>query len=143
MATNRRKAKPKRVAKARVARTRNSGTMTEAAFFGWIRSQLRRMSQRWKPIYETRREGRRYATAEERARFGRPRLVYVNTCQQCNEWFPCDDLEVDHLIPCGSLGSTPEVFASEAGGWILRLLVERVGLRRLCVPCHVKVTHGT
>ncbi len=128
--------------KPRAVKTRNSLTMTEAAFFSWIRSQLRRMSQKWKPIYECKKEGRREATAAEKRMHG-PQTRYVNTCEKCLQWFPNKMLEVDHTIPCGSMGSNAEDFAKRAGPWILRLLVERHGLRRLCTACHLGVTHET
>lgn len=121
----------------RVARTRNAGTMTEAGFRGWIRSQLRRMSQRWRPIYATLHDGRRAPTATERLSFGN-RIKWVNNCQECQKYFPLKDLEVDHIIPCGSLIDIER----DAGPFIMRLLCEMDGLRRLCHPCHVSITNG-
>ena len=115
--------------------------MTEAGYFGWIRSQLRRMSQRWKPIYEVRKQGRRPANAEDHKRWGR-QTKYVNTCQVCGEWFPNKHLEVDHNPACGTLGSTEEEFAKLAGPFILRLLCEAEHLRRVCHECHQEITQG-
>lgn len=129
-----------RVAKPRVPRTRNAGTMTEAGYFGWIRSQLRRMSQRWRPISQVRQEGRRRACRADKKVWGN-RIKWVNTCQQCQQWFPNRMLEIDHTPACGSLGSTEAEFAVNAGPFILRLLCEGEHLRRLCKPCHLKITH--
>ena len=130
-----------KVLKPRVPRTRNAGTMTEAAFFGWIRSQLRKMSQRWKPIYECRRKGRRLVTDLERGKWGN-RITYVNACAICQAWFPDKFLQVDHNPECGSIGTNEEDFKVMAGPWILRLLAEGEHLRLLCHECHHKVTQA-
>ena len=47
------------VRKPRVPRTRNAGTMTEAAFWSMIRSALRQKSRWWKPIAECKKLARR------------------------------------------------------------------------------------
>ena len=47
----------KKVKKPRVPRTRNNETMTEAAFWSWIRSALRQKSRWWKPIAEAKKMG--------------------------------------------------------------------------------------
>ncbi|MDY0087105.1 MAG: HNH endonuclease signature motif containing protein [Coriobacteriia bacterium] len=125
-------AKPKRIL---VPRTRNAGTFTEAQFRGWIRSSLRRMSQRWKPIYQTYNKSKRPATAADSAKWGN-RIKYVYQCEQCREWFPKKLVEVDHIVPCGSLTDIEK----DAGPFILRMLCEIDGLRLLCEPCHQVIT---
>lgn len=118
-----------------VPKTRCAGTLTEAAFRSWIRSQLRRMSQRWKPIYEAKRQARREATVADKARWGN-RIKYVYGCAGCGGWFPEKLVAVDHIEPCGSLIDV----AVDAGPFLLRLLCEMDGLRILCDPCHQSVT---
>lgn len=108
--------------------------MTEAQFWGWIRSSLRRMSQRWRPIYGILKESKRAVTAADRAKWGN-RIKFVHQCSRCRAWFPKKEVEVDHIVPCGSLKCSEDV-----GPFVLRMLCEREGLRLLCHECHVTIT---
>lgn len=108
--------------------------MTEAQFWGWIRSSLRRMSQRWKPIYTVLKESKRPVTAADRKKYGN-RIKFVHQCSGCKNWFPKKMVEVDHIVPCGSLRCSEDV-----GPFVLRLLCESDGLRLLCEDCHQTVT---
>lgn len=129
------KAKPKVLRGPRVPRTRNDGTQTEAQFWGWLRSNFRRMSQRWRPIYAKYAENRRAITAEDRRKWGN-RVKYVHQCEGCKAWYPRTHIAVDHIIPCGSLRSY-----AEAAQFLERLLVEREGLQLLCKDkCHSEKT---
>lgn len=134
-----RKAKPKKVPKEKPPKTRNSGTMTEAGFRSWVRSQLRRMSQRWKPIYDTKKDAQRDATPEEVARFskGRGKIRKVYVCAVCSARVPDKLGAVDHIIPCGSLIDVEK----DAGPFILRMLCEKPSLRWVCDPCHTNITN--
>ncbi len=130
-----RKKRPvKKAPKPKVPKTRCNGTMTEAAFRSWVRSQLRRMSQRWKPIYECKRAAQRDATPEEVAEFsvGRGRIRKVYECAACTRRVPDKLGAVDHIIPCGSLLDIER----DAGPFILRMLAEGKQLQYLCDPCH-------
>jgi len=109
--------------------------MTEAAFRGWIRSSLRRMSQRWKPIYECKRRARRAVTAADREQWGN-RLKWVFQCAICQHYFPEKFIDVDHIVPCGTLVDIEH----DAGPFILRMLCEADGLRCLCRECHHVIT---
>jgi len=118
-------------ARKKVPRTRNDGTFTEAQFRGWVRSNLRKMSQRWKPIYAKINEGSRPVTEEDTAKWGK-RIRKVYHCESCGQWFPRKYITADHIIPCGSLKDIEK----DAGPFILRLLCEREGIQRLCTECH-------
>lgn len=134
-----RKAKaPKKVPKPKPPKTRNGGTMTEAAFRSWVRSQLRRMSQRWKPIYMCKKDAQRDATPAEVARFskGRGKIRKVYECARCTDRVPDKLGAVDHVIPCGTLIDIEK----DAGPFILRMLCEQPSLRWLCDPCHHTIT---
>lgn len=82
---------------SKVVKTRNAGTMTESQYFSKIRSILRSGFRYYKPM----------AIALENA--SRPykglnkRLKKEYQCAKCKEWFPRKEVEIDHLIPCGSL----------------------------------------
>ena len=127
--------KTKKLRGPRVPRTRNDGTMTEAQYWGWIRSQFRRMSMKWRPIYAKYKDSRRAATIEDRKKWGN-RIKFTHQCDECKLWYPRSEIAVDHTVPCGSLRSY-----QEAGEFLERLLVERDGLKLLCTDkCHSEKT---
>jgi 5-methylcytosine-specific restriction endonuclease McrA len=64
------------------------------------------------------------------------RLKYEYQCSICKEWHPDKNIEVDHLIPAGSLRS-----GDDLKGFVERLFCEKEGLRVLCKPCHRIVTN--
>jgi 5-methylcytosine-specific restriction endonuclease McrA len=106
-----------------------SGTLTEAGFFGMIRSCLRRLSLRWKPRGEYLRSVRRpYIGPDKRTKWEYP-------CIECKEWHAQKNIEVDHIIPAGKLNCFDDI-----GPFVRRLLVEREGYQVLCKACHKKKT---
>ena len=111
----------------RVPKTRNSGTMTEAAFFGWIRSQLRRASMKWRPIGECKRKGRRPYKGPDKRR------KWEYQCSNCREFFKGTDIQVDHIKPCGTLTSM-----SDLPTFVGNLFCEADGLQLLCRGCNIK-----
>lgn len=123
---------PKKVKKQkreRVPKTRASGTMTESAFWSWIRSALRQKSRWWKPISDTKQKARRNYKGPNK------RLKYEYQCAICKNWFPNKQIEVDHITPAGSLKS-----GDDLKGFVERLFCEAEALRVLCLTCHKKVT---
>lgn len=113
----------------RVPKTRNSATMTDAAFFGWLRSQLRRSSMRWRPIYQALNAARRPSQSANK------RLRWEYQCAECSGWFARADVEVDHEPPVGSLRSYADL-----PGFVERLFCEVDGLRIKCNACHNRKT---
>lgn len=122
--------------KTRVPKTRGGGRYTEAGFRSFIRSQLRRMSQRWPPIYQALHNAKRPVEEADVAKWGK-RIKFVYQCEQCRGWFPRTHIEADHIIPCGSI----QDIAKDAGPFILRMLCEEDGIRPLCHECHQKITN--
>jgi hypothetical protein len=55
----------------------------------------------------------------------------------CKGWFPQKEVEVDHIVPVGSLLSFEDI-----GGFVERLLCELDGFVVLCKQCHKVKTHG-
>ena len=105
------------------------GEYTDAAFWGFIRSTLRRKSMHWKPIRNAKLKARRkYVGPNKRAK-------WEYECAECRGWFMDKDVEVDHIHECGSL--TRET----AGEFIARLFCGSEGLRVVCKTCHNKKTH--
>ena len=124
-------AKAKKPKKEKVPRTRASGTMTESAFWGWIRSALRRRTVYWKPVSDAKHAARRPYTGENK------RQKYEYQCAECQHWFPDKNVEVDHITPAGSLKSSDDLKA-----FVERLFCEADGLRVLCKDCHYKITNN-
>jgi hypothetical protein len=114
-------------------KTRNHGTMTEAAFFGWLRSQLRRASLRWRPRAEALKRVRRKYVGPNKAQ------KWEYQCAKCQGWFKGKDVEVDHIISCGELTTFEQL-----GVFCERLFTEVEGYQILCkATCHQHKTHGT
>lgn len=113
------------VRKPKVARTRNNGTMTESAFWSFIRSGLRQKSRWWKPIMQAKMEARRpYKGPNKRQKF-----EYL--CAHCDKWFPEKKINIDHIRPAGSLNC-----AQDLPGFVERLFCEVDNLQVLCSGCH-------
>jgi hypothetical protein len=116
-----------KVKKPRVPRTRAGETMTEAAFWSFIRSGLRSKSQRWPPRYQV------LADAKKSVKGKRHRFEYQ--CAECTKWFKQKEVEVDHIEPCGSLKSFDDL-----PQFVERLFCEKDKLRVVCKPCHKAIT---
>lgn len=103
--------------------------MTESAFWGMIRSALRKRSMYWKPIQNAKIQARRAYIGEN------TRRKWEYQCNTCRDWFPDKEIEVDHLIEAGSLKS-----ADDLKGFVERLFVED-GYQVLCTRCHNEKTN--
>jgi len=109
-----------------VKKTRNAGTQTEAAFFSGLRSCLRRHFRFWKPIHQARLKARRKYKGENKRR----KWVYI--CNHCGGEFMGNQVQVDHIIPAGSLRCLEDL-----AGFVERLAAEDVNSYQiLCKPCH-------
>lgn len=110
-------------------KTRNAGTMTESAFWSFIRSALRQKSRWWKPITECKMKARRaYKGPLKRQKF-------EYQCNSCKDWFPEKKINVDHIIGAGSLNCSADL-----PGFVERLFCEQDNLQVLCTECHDKKT---
>jgi len=126
------KSSTKRPVKAkvdRVPRTRNGGTETESMHMGKIRSALRNLSRWWKPLAIA------LKNASHTSYVGRAkRVVYL--CASCNHFFVRKNVEVNHIIPAGSLKSYDDL-----PDFCRRLFIEDVSqLEVLCKECHKQIT---
>lgn len=115
--------------KPRVPKTRNAGTMTESAFWSFIRSALRQKSRWWKPITECKMKARRAYKGTNK------RQKYEYQCNECKGWFAEKEINVDHIVPAGSLNC-----AQDLPGFVERLFCEQENLQVLCTSCHDKKT---
>lgn len=112
--------------KIRSPRTRAGGEMTEARFFAFLRSGLRQMSRRWPPLVR-----HAMVAARRKNQSDNKRLKWEFQCATCKGWRPAKLVEVDHVVPCGSLKSFDDL-----RGFTERLFCESEGLRVLCETCH-------
>ena len=111
--------------KGAAPKTRNDGTLTESSFWSFIRSALRQKSRWWKPIAQCKAKAKRtYKGPLKRQKF-------EYQCNDCKGWFPDKVINVDHIIPAGSLRC-----ADDLPGFVERLFIEVEGLQVLCSKCH-------
>lgn len=113
------------------SRLYNDGSWTSARFFGFVRSLLRQGSQRWPP------RNAAVKAARQPYRGRQPRRKWSYRCALCSKLFKRTDVEIDHIVPCGSLTSLEDL-----PGFVERLFCEEDGFRILCKPCHKDVTKG-
>jgi len=116
---------------SRVPRTRAGGEWTEAAFWSFLRSGLRQMSRRWPPLVR-----HVWLASRRPSQSANKRLKWEFQCASCGQWFKRDDMQADHIIPCGSLKSWADM-----AGFAERLFCEADKLRIYCERCH-KAEHG-
>lgn len=105
--------------------TRCSNTMTEAEFFSWIKSGIRRLTTRWEPKNDVLNENKRKYEGDNK------RQKWEHQCSICLKWVPVGNIEIDHIIPIGH----PTCF-EDLGGIYERALCERSGFQKLCKECH-------
>jgi len=118
--------KPKKEKKSRVEKPYNAGTMSSSAFFGWLRSRLRKMSmQGWKPTQVVRNAAKVPYIGENKRR----KFSYI--CGKCFTSVSDKECAVHHKIPAGSLKSFEDL-----PGFCKRLFTEAENLVLLCNTCH-------
>lgn len=107
-------------------KTRNGGTMTEAAYFSKIRSVLRRGFQWWIPIQLALKAASRPSQSTNK------RLKFEYQCALCDDWYSRKYVEIDHIVPCGSL-----LCYDDIGPFIERLTKENItDFQVVCKTCH-------
>ena len=104
---------------------RNAGTMTESAFWSFIRSGLRQKSRFWKPVLLSKEKAKRMYQGPNK------KQKYEYQCNSCKKWYAAKDVNVDHIIPAGELNC-----ATDLPGFVERLFCEVDNLQVLCSSCH-------
>lgn len=112
----------------RVERTRAGGRWTESHFFGFVRSGLRAKHSRFPPRFDVLNDAKRTVKGK--------RHKYEYQCARCKNWFKQTEVQVDHIVPCGTLKKWEDLpeFAR-------KLFCEKDGLQVLCkAKCHQEKT---
>ncbi len=107
---------------------RNNGEWSEARYWQQVRSSLRNGFRYWKPIIQCKNNSRRQYKGPNK------RQKWEYQCNHCKKWFKGKDIQVDHILPVGSLKSNGDII-----GFLKRLTVEE-GFQTLCKECHKKKT---
>lgn len=115
---------------SRVPKTRASGTWTESAFFGFLRSGLRQMCRRWRPKIEALNAARRPSQSKKNLR-----LKWQFQCSHCGKWKSRKNVQVHHIVEVGSFNRM-----DQAGDFIARLFCEAKDLAVICTRCHLVET---
>lgn len=118
----------KKPRKSRVDKPFNDGTMSTSAFFGMLRSALRRKSMYWKPIFKVRKAAQiPYIGPNKRRKYS-----YV--CQSCKGVFSDKECAVHHINEVGTLTCFEDL-----PNFVRNLFCEEEGLILICNGCHDKV----
>lgn len=126
--------KKRPVPRAGLERPFNNSTWTSARFWSFVRSSLRRSSSRWGPAFAALKE----AETGKKTNASSGRLAMHYRCAECGGEFPRKEVEIDHIVSCGSLRCYDDL-----PGFVQRLFPEKEGFAILCkATCHNKKTHG-
>lgn len=107
---------------------------TEAAYFQWLRGQMRKAWSRHpiKNAYKAKRRTRAAVGKKIDKATGKPASVWALPCDQCGGVFPQSNVEVDHIIRAGSFKSW-----ADCEHWLMSLMqISFDDLQLLCKPCH-------
>ena len=111
---------------AKAEKTRNANTLTESAYFSKIRSVLRGGFRYWKPMMLA------LDAASRPYKGPNKRQKKEYKCAGCKKYFKRADVQIDHIIGCGSLKSYEDIVP----------FIERMNRENpkdyqvLCKPCH-------
>jgi len=96
---------------------------TEARFFQFLRSGLRKLWQRWPPKHQK--------VEQVKAKSSNKRYRWRYRCEECGRYYPKKEIEVHHSEPVGQLKSFEDL-----PGFVSRLFVGTDKLEALCKECH-------
>ncbi len=99
--------------------------MSEKEVIKFLRSALRRASQRWGPIWKVRLKARRPYKGPNK------RQKHEYQCAKCKKYWIRTKINVDHVKPAGTL----QAF-SDLPAFAERLFCGEDGLQVLCLSCH-------
>lgn len=100
---------------------------TESRFWSFVRSALRAAYNKYPPKFEA------LKMARHPVKRGNQKWAY--TCAICKQEFMQKDVQVDHIIPAGTLKSY-----SDLPEFVKNLFCGVEGLQIVCKPCHLTKT---
>lgn len=103
---------------------------TTARFFSFVRSALRAAFRKYPPKYQILAAAKKQLTPKQRERRG-GNQKYEYQCALCQKWYGAKYVEVDHIVPCGSLKSFEDL-----PGFVERMFPSIDGLQVVCKNCH-------
>lgn len=110
--------------------TRNGGWETESEHMAKIRSALRNVSKFWKPAVAALEAVSRPYTGTNK------RIKKEYQCYTCKKWMVRAKVEVNHILPCGTLKCYDDVPL-----FLTNLFCEySESYEILCKECHLKET---
>tara|TARA_R110000803_G_scaffold208797_1_gene277773 strand:+ start:165 stop:746 length:582 start_codon:yes stop_codon:yes gene_type:complete len=117
---------------------------TKAAYFAWLRGQMRKAWSRHpiKNAYTMSRRVRAPVGKKKDKLTGIHQVVWALPCDQCGGTFPQSGVEVDHILRAGSFKDW-----ADCEKWLMGLMqINFASLQLLCKPCHkiksYAETHG-
>lgn len=108
-----------------VEKNRAGGTWSNARYFSFIRSLLRRGFMKYPVKFQVKNEASRPYKGSDKRR----KKEYQ--CAVCEGWFPDKEVAVDHIEPCGSLKSYEDL-----PKFVATLFCEKENLQIVCNECH-------
>ena len=115
--------------RAKPKKTRCSGQWTEARYNSFIKSGIRSLTRKWKPMFDALKD----VATEKKVNAKTGRIAQHYKCAHCGGDFPVKDVAIDHIepiVPLTGFTSWDDV--------ISRALCEKSGFQVLCKPCHLK-----
>lgn len=106
---------------------KNYPEWSQARFWSFIRSALRQAHVKYPPAQSLMKKDRKTVTGKKHK--------FEHQCSICQEWKPQKEIEKDHIIEVGSLRSYEDL-----PGFVERLFCSEEGYRKVCKPCHKKLT---
>lgn len=116
--------------------SKHSPWKTQASFYSWLRGGLRLLWKRY-PIKNGFKQERLVAvTKSQIIQYGlSQRTKKIGQCEMCSALFPASRLEVDHIIPAGTLKSMDDL-----QNFATHLLCDETNMRLVCKECHANIT---
>ena len=103
----------------------NNNSFSSSEMFQWLRSGLRKMSMRWKPIAQVRKD------AQVSYKGDNKRRKYSYVCSICKQEYDAKSCAVHHLKEVGTLKSFEDL-----GEFAKNLFCEKDSLILCCHTCH-------
>lgn len=109
---------------------------SQSAFYTWIRGGLRLLWKRY-PIKNRFKQSHLVSlTKSQIIQHGFHRSTKkAGKCSMCEKLFPASRLEVDHIIPAGTLKSMDDFQE-----FVTKLLCDETNMRLVCKNCHGNIT---